>query len=359
MSTDPAGIETIDQVVQLAEDSLDPGVHAWAAAGAGQEVTLTRNSLALNSLALVPRVGRDVSTVDTSTRFLGSSLGLPVVLAPVGALAIYDPGDATAAAEAATAAGTSAICSMFTESSWAEVAATAPGRHVLQVYVEGDRAWLGEVVRRVEELNFGGICITLDSPVIGRRDRSLASDYRWSRNPGSSANYDDSPADPRHRARFTWDDLEWVCSQTSLPVVAKGIMSPEDARAAVSSGARAVYVSNHGGRMVDHSLSTIEVLREIVEAVPPEIDVAVDSGFSRGAEVCKAVALGASAVGIGRLQCWGLAAGGRAMLSRVLEILRDEISKTLANIGCRSLADVTPDHVRWSIPASPPGGQIR
>jgi isopentenyl diphosphate isomerase/L-lactate dehydrogenase-like FMN-dependent dehydrogenase len=351
--SDVEAVETIEHILDLARSALDPGVHAWGAAGAGQEVTVARNTIALNSLALVPRVGRDVSSVDTSTTFMGIRCEMPVALAPVGALAIYDPGDARAAAEAATAVGTSVFCSLFTESSWEEVAATSPGRHVLQLYAEGDRAWLGDVIRRVDELDFGGICVTLDSPVIGRRDRSLASGYKWRRSPGSAMNYDEAGTHPRHRSGFTWSDFEWVCAQTRLPVVAKGIMSPDDAREAVSSGARAVYVSNHGGRMVDHSLSTIEVLREIVEAVPPDVDVAVDSGFTRGAEVCKALALGAKLVGIGRLQCWSLAAGGSAMLLRALEILGDEIEKTMANIGCRSLAEIVPESVRWSIPALP------
>ena len=130
-------------------------------------------------------------------------------------------------------------------------------------------------------------------------------------------------------------------------------MTAEDALEAVDCGVAAVYVSNHGGRMVDQGLSTIEVLAEIVEALGPSGEVAVDSGFTRGADVCKALALGARAVGIGRLQCWGLAVGGAGALDAYLEILEHEISSTMANIGCRSVADITPGHVRWSI-ASPP-----
>jgi isopentenyl diphosphate isomerase/L-lactate dehydrogenase-like FMN-dependent dehydrogenase len=130
-------------------------------------------------------------------------------------------------------------------------------------------------------------------------------------------------------------------------------MTADDAIEAVECGVAAVYVSNHGGRMVDQAVSTIEMLAEIVEAVGSRAEVAIDSGFTRGAEVCKALALGARAVGIGRLQCWGLALGGEAGLGRVLEILEQEISSTMANLGCSSIADLTPDMVRWSIPAAP------
>lgn len=351
---DPSAISTIEEVIGMAERSLEPGAYLWAAAGAGEEVTLARNSTALNSLALVPRVGRDVADVDTTTTLLGIPVDMPVFLAPVGALALYDLGDALAAATAAIAAGVTAFCSLFTTSPWPDVAATASGRHFLQVYPLGDRTWLGNLVSSVEDLGFAGVCVTMDSPVIGRRDRSLASGYMWRNPPGLTVHFDDPGANPEHRARFTWSDLEWLCGQTGLPVVAKGVMTPEDARAAVDSGAQAVYVSNHGGRMVDHSLSTIEALEGIVETVAPQIDVLIDSGFTRGAEVCKAVALGATAVGIGRLQCWGLAAGGSQTLERVLQILREEIEKTMANIGCRSLSDLSPESVRWSIPATPP-----
>jgi isopentenyl diphosphate isomerase/L-lactate dehydrogenase-like FMN-dependent dehydrogenase len=278
----------------------------------------------------------------------------------VGALALYDPGDALASARAASRLGTSGFCSILTNASWEEVAATGPGRHFFQVYALGDRAWLSGVVDRVAEAGFAGICITVDTPVIGRRDRSLESGFTWEVPEEGPPGLRSHGLDYSHRPKFTWAELEWLCGATSLPVVVKGIMTTEDASRAVSSGARGVYVSNHGGRVVDHSLSTIEVLAGIVEAVGGDADVAIDSGFSRGADVCKALALGARAVGIGRLQCWGLAAGGEEGVVRVLEILGEEISNTMANIGCRSVTELTPEQVRWSIPAPPPadGGEI-
>ncbi|MGH8915321.1 MAG: alpha-hydroxy acid oxidase [Acidimicrobiia bacterium] len=351
---DLADLETIDQVIARAREVADPSSFTWAAAGAGQGVTHSRNSAALNRLALVPRLMRDTGDVDMSSSFVGVPLGMPVMAAPVGALGIFDPGDAHAAAIAATEMGTSAICSTLATSSWEEVAATAPGQHLFQLYVLGDRSWIVDVLARVGQAGFAGICLTADTPVIARRDQSLENGYTWSARPEGSPNLIRHGMDYSFRPKFTWPDLEWLCRQTDLPVIVKGVMTPADAVEAVARGASGIYVSNHGGRVVDHGLSTIEVLREIVEAVAGRADVGVDGGFTRGAEVCKALALGARAVGIGRLQCWGLAIGGARGLVRVLEILRDEIAKTMANLGCRTVNDLTPDHVRWSIPAPPP-----
>ncbi len=344
---------TIDQIIARARESVEPGPYEWGAAGAGQGVTTTRNSLALNRLALVPRVLRDVSRVDTTSSFVGVPLAVPVMLAPVAALGLYDPGDALAAAEAATTRGTSAFCAMLTASPWEDVASTAPGRHFFQIYPMGDRPWMSEIADRAEQAGFAGICVTVDSPVIGRRDRSIESGFGWAVPAEGTDSLNRHGFDYAYRATFTWPDLAWLCAHTALPVVVKGVMAAEDALEAVDCGVAAVYVSNHGGRMIDQGLSTIEALAEVVEAVGPDAEVAVDSGFTRGAEVCKALALGARAVGIGRLQCWGLAVGGADALSRALEILEDEISSTMANIGCGSVADITPGHVRWSI-ASPP-----
>jgi isopentenyl diphosphate isomerase/L-lactate dehydrogenase-like FMN-dependent dehydrogenase len=350
---DLSDLKTIDQVIARAREVTEPGAHVWAAAGAGQGVTLARNALALNKLALVPRVMRDVSEVDLSTSFLGVPLALPILAAPVGALGLYDPGDALAAATAATRVGTSAICSTLATSPWEEVAATAPGRHFFQLYVLGARPWISDVLARVGSAGFAGICLTVDTPVIGRRDRSLEDGFVWTVPPEGSPNLTQHGMDYSHRPKFTWDDLEWLCGQTELPVFVKGVMRPADAVESVARGVAGVYVSNHGGRVIDHGLSTIEALEEIVDRVGDEAEVMIDSGFTRGAEVCKALALGARAVGIGRLQCWGLAVGGTSGLIRVLEILRDEIANTMANIGCRSIEEITADHVRWSIPAPP------
>lgn len=350
---DPSALATIDQVIARARAVLDPGRFAWAAAGAGQGVTKSRNSLALNQLALVPRVMRNVENVDISSSFLGVPLAMPVLLAPVGALELYDEGDGVAAARAAAEMSTAAMISTHGTSPWAEAAATAPGRHFFQLYVFGDRAWTADVLDYVAESGFAGVCVTVDTPVIARRDASIETGFVWRQASDITPDLARHGSDESHRTRYSSADLEWLAGRTQLPVIVKGIMSPEDAAAAVAAGAAAIYVSNHGGRVVDHSLSTIEVLGEVVETVGDDIEVVVDSGFTRGAEVVKALALGARAVGIGRLQCWGLAVGGTAGVKRVLEILSDEIAITMANIGCPSVADIGKSHVRWSLAAPP------
>lgn len=345
---DPDDFATIDEIIARARKVLDPAHHTWAAAGAGEGVTALRNTAALNRLALVPRVLRNVEGVDPSSSFVGVPLGFGVFLAPVAALALFDPADAVAAGTAAAGVGTGLMCSALTLCPWEEVAATAPGRQMFQLYVFGDRGWTTDVLARVHDAGYAAFCVTVDTPVIGRRDRSLEERYVWNYPDGGPPNFRDIGWDTSHRTRYSLGDLEWLCDTSELPVVAKGIMTADDATAAVEAGVAGIYVSNHGGRQVDHGISTIEVLSEIVDAVGDEVDVAIDGGFTRGAEICAALALGADAVGIGRLQCWGLAAGGTSGLTRVLEILREEITTTMANLGCRTVADLTPGHVRWS-----------
>lgn len=345
-------LNTIDQVISTARDLIEPGLFAWAAAGAGQEVTLTRNQVALNHIAFVPRVMKDVSVVDTSTTFLGVPMSLPVMMAPVGALALYHPGDATESAKGAAESGTSAFCAtLLATAKWSDVAATAPGRHFFQLYVLGDRDWLGKVIDKVEASPFAGLTLTVDSPAVGRRDRSMAAGYNWSLERGEvPINLTELGADHGARRRFSWDDLQWVCERSRLPVILKGVVAPDDARKAVDCGVGAIYVSNHGGRAVDHSISTIEALGDVVDAVGDRVEVVVDSGFTRGGDVCKALALGVKAVGIGKLQCLALALGGAAGVAHVLEILRKEIDATMSNIGCTAVSQINRDHIRMSYP---------
>ena len=351
---DLADIKTIGQVITAARKILDPGVFTWAASGAGVGVTVARNTRALGALALIPRLLVDVTNVEISTSFLGVPLQIPVMMAPIGALALYHPDDARASGEGAARAGTSIFCGILSDKPWEEVAATAPRRHFFQMYALGDRSWLGRVIERVENAAFAGICLTADSPAIARRDSSLAGGYEWNIYRGKGpANLRDIGYDPEFKRRFTWSDLQWLNRATSLPLILKGVMSAADALRAIDCGVKGIYVSNHGGRAVDHGLSPMEVLAEIVAAVDGRAEVIVDSGFTRGAEICKALALGARAVAIGRLQCWALAIGGAAGVERVLDILSQEIQLTMTNLGCRSVGDLTAEMVRWSLPLGP------
>lgn len=359
MTDDLADIVSIDQIVALARERIDPGPHTWADAAAGQEVTATRNRQTLENLALVPQLLTDVGVVDTTSSFLGIPLSMPVMLAPVGAMSLYHKDGAMGSARAAADAGTSAMCGMLVSEPWEEVAATSPGRHFFQLYVCGDRGWLTQIIRRVEAAGFAGIIVTADTPVIGRRDRALTSGFRWSRENEDPYNLAQHGFDMEFRKRVTWSDFEFICESASIPVALKGVLSAKDAASAEGAGAAGVYVSNHGGRALDHVVSTIEVLTDVVEAVSPNIDVVIDSGFMRGPDVCKALALGAKAVGLGRLQCWALGVGGQAGMTRTFEILREEIETSMANAGVARTADFGPEHVRWSMTTNEPSEQPR
>jgi len=346
-----ASFVSVEQFVERARGTLDHSHFLWGDAAAGREVTAARNTLALNRLALISQVLVDVGDVDVSSSFVGVPLRLPIVMAPVGAASLYHPEGAVAAAAAAATAGTSSTCAMLASSAWEDVAATAPGRHFFQLYVGGDRGWLAAVIARVEAAGFAGIIVSADSPVVGRRDRVLVDGFTWSQalraHPENLAGLG---YDSEFRKRATWDDMEWICAATSLPVVLKGVLSTHDARSGVDRGCAGIYVSNHGGRTLDHNISTIEVLEEIVETVDGSADVMIDGGFTGGPDVCKALALGAKAVALGRLQCWALAAGGQFGVQRLLEILRAELETSMANLGCDRIANLGPERIRWSIP---------
>jgi isopentenyl diphosphate isomerase/L-lactate dehydrogenase-like FMN-dependent dehydrogenase len=334
---------------------MDPAVYAWTFSGAGEGATATRNHLALDRLALIPSIMRDVSSVNTRTSFVGVPLSLPVLIAPVGSTALYHPDGAVEAARGATEAGTASFCGNQTASLWSDVAAVAPGHHFYQLYVLGDRTWLARVVRLVEAAGFAGICVTVDAPVAARRDFLIESGADWRVERQVPVNYRELGQNDGFKRQFTWPDLEWLCAQTKLPVILKGVMRPSDALHALDVGVTAIYVSNHGGRSIDHGVSTIEVLEDVVTAVGSGVEVIVDGGFTRGAEVCKALALGARAVAIGKLQCWALAVGGAAGLAHVLEILQKEIELTMTMLGCCKVPEIGKEHVRWSFSLPPRG----
>ncbi len=346
---DRPGFRTIGDLVGSARQVVGEDLWAWAASGAGEGATVARNRAALDRLGLVSRLGVDVSSVRMSTEVAGVAMSMPVFLAPVGVLDLFDPEGAVTAARAAAQAGTFAMCSTLAIEPWEEVAATAPGTHSFQVYVLGDASWQTDLVARVVEAGFGSICVTMDTPRTARRDWAVSAGVDLAArggNPNLGAGWDRS-----HRASFTWADLERICATATVPVVAKGVLTPEDAVAAVESGASVVYVSNHGGRVIDHEVSGIEVLSDVAEAVAGRAEVVVDGGFLGGADVCKALALGAYAVGLGRLQCWALAVAGAEGVGALLEIVRIEIHDTMANLGCPGIADLTLDRVHWSIPS--------
>jgi glycolate oxidase len=346
---DPTSMTTIDQVIEHAYTQVAAGPLTWARTGAGRNATVARNRQAIDRLALVPRVMVDVTDVDTTTQLLGAPLALPVFFAPVGSTALFHPNATVEVGAGAAAAGTSVFCGTLTRSSWEEVAATRPGQHFFQLYVQGDDAWVETVVERVQAAGYRGICVTVDGPVHAKRDSVTRGGFDWRlEREGLPENLKELGRDERFKANFTWDKLERLCRSTSLPVILKGVLCSADARLAIEHGAAAVYVSNHGGRNVDGELSTIEALPEIVDTVAGAVPVLVDGGFTHSVDVLKALALGATAVGMGRMQCWGLASGGADGVRHVVELLRSDLAVNLALLGCTQVSQLGREHVRTS-----------
>jgi isopentenyl diphosphate isomerase/L-lactate dehydrogenase-like FMN-dependent dehydrogenase len=288
--TPPDEFLTVAEIVEAARRRLPAHLWDFSAGGAGSETTLRRNRAAFEELAFRPRVLRDVSRVDTTTTFLRRPLALPVMLAPIGSIARFDAAGAVAPARAAERAGTASFVSGVSFPALDEVRAASGCPLVFQLYVRGDRDWLARLVRRTENAGYDALCLTLDNAVNGRRERDLHRRFFPRDNrarPNIEIVLDDAGAvDPdAYQAALTWDDVDWLVETSALPLILKGILTPEDAALAVEHGAAVVHVSNHGGRQLDHAPATIEVLPEIVDAVAGRAEVIVDGGAGSCAAV--------------------------------------------------------------------------
>ena len=339
----------------FARDRVERAAWSYYAGGADDEVTLRENPLAWQRLRLRPRVLVDVTGVDTSTTVLGATIAMPVLTAPCALNRLAHPDGELAVARAAANAGVIQVLSTLSSESLEDVAAAAQGTRWFQLYCYTDREVTADLVRRAGAAGYAAICLTVDLPVLGRREREIRDGFaapvgisvrnleRYAHDvtPGAAgttalARYVSEQWD----ARLTWDVIPWLKSVTRLPVVVKGILTHEDARLAVQHGADAIIVSNHGGRQLDTVLTGAEALPEVVAAVDGKCEVLVDGGIRRGTDVVKAIALGARAVLIGRPYLWGLAVDGEAGVARVLQLLRDEIALAMALSGRRSVVDI-------------------
>ena len=339
----------------LAQESLDEPSYGYFAGGAGDEHTLRDNEEAFNRWRLRPRVLVDVGTVTTSATLLAQPVSMPVLIAPVAHLKMAHPEGELAVARAAAAAGTIMCVPTFAMTAPAEIAATAPGGgRWYQLYWHPDRGITRSIVDQARAAGYSAIVFTVDLPKLGRRERDLrtgfvlATDYRmgvYGSELGELGTLTPATAADLIDPRLTWRDLEWLREAAGLPVIAKGILTAEDAQLAADHGCDGVVVSNHGGRQLDRAIASLDALPEVVEAVGDRIEVLLDGGIRRGADVAIALALGAKAVLVGRPMVWGLAARGEAGVLHVLELLREELALALALLGCSSPQDLGRSHV--------------
>ena len=327
-----------EQIVQMARRNLNQGAWDYLVGGSESETTLRRNRLAFDRIAFRPRVLVDVSNMDTSTTFLGHKMRIPVMLAPVGSLQLFDPEGGAASTRAAAEFGTMHVVSTVTEPNLEDIAAAADNPKVFQLYVRGDWGWVEEIVARVKEAGYMGFCVTVDLAHYSRRERPMLNAWQ----PPTRRN----PRDPSYQAALTWESMDRMKEMVGMPFMIKGIATAEDAALAVEHGVDVIWVSNHGGRQLDHGLGTLDMLPEIVDAADGKADIVVDGGIQRGSDVVKALALGAKAVAIGKLQGWGLAAAGQEAVLRVLEILEDELISAMGLLGVTSMDQLGSAYVR-------------
>jgi len=331
---------------------MEPGAFSYVAGGACDEITLDENRAAFRRRRLRPRVLVDVATVDLATTLLGTRVAFPVALAPTARQRLAHPDGEQAVARAATAAGVLQCVSTMSSCSLEEIAAAAAGPRWFQLYVHKDRSVSRALVERAAAADYSAIVLTVDFPVAGYRERERRTGFALE--PGGLGNFPDLGHGEAflplltalHDQGLTWRDVAWLRGLSPLPLVLKGILTAEDARLAIEHGAAGVVVSNHGGRQLDRSPATIDVLEEVVEAVAGRGEVYLDGGVRRGTDVLTAVALGARAVFVGRPHFFALAAGGEAGVSTMLGLLRDETENAMQLLGTPRIADVRRAHVR-------------
>ena len=347
---------------EAARAKMEPMYFGYYASGADDEITLRENQEAYRRLRLSYRVLQGIGQPTLATNLLGQDLSMPVVIAPTALHRLAHPEGELATARAAGRAGTLMILSTLSSTPLEEVMAASTGPLWFQLYIYKDREITRSLVERAEAAGFSALVVTVDAPVLGRREADERSGFeppmgvtlanlvqvgveRLESGGGSSlADY----VATQLKRDLSWEDIDWLASITGLPVLVKGLVHPADALMGLDHGIAGIVVSNHGGRQLDTAPATIDVLPDIAEAVDGRIPVIVDGGVRRGTDVVKALALGADAVAVGRPVLWGLAVDGEAGATRILEILRQELERAMLLCGAASLADLTPDLVRGS-----------
>lgn len=360
----------------MAQSRLPAAIFHYIDGGADDEATLRGNTAAFDHYQLVSNYLVDVSSIDTRTTVLGKTLELPVILAPTGMSRLFHHDKELGVAQAAAQAGTMYTLSTLGTTRLEEIAAATNGPKMFQIYILKDRGLTVEFIERCKSAKYDALCLTVDMPVAGNRERdkltgmvmpprftagsllSFALHPQWSIN--FLLNPDFRLANVAHRVdalsggvmsvidyinsqfdrTVTWADVEWLAERWDGPLVIKGITAPDDAKNAKSSGATAIMISNHGGRQLDGAPAPIDCVAPMRDAVGHDLELIVDGGVRRGTHVLKALALGADACSIGKAYLYGLAAGGQKGVERILSLLRAEIERDMALLGCPRISDI-------------------
>ena len=372
---------SIADLRRAAKRRLPKAVFGYMDGAAEDEVTLRRNQADFGRYELLPRFLVDVGNIDLSTRALGADLGVPFVLAPTGMSRLFHHTGEKSVARAAEKARTLYSLSSVATTSIEDIAGTCSGPKMLQLYVWRDRGILKDFIQRAKASGYTALCLTVDLPQAGQRERDLKSGFTvppqirlsnlldtmlrpdWlldfltsprmklenvlaytdaAQNLFSVIEYTTAQFDPT----LTWDDMAWMIDEWGGPFAIKGILTVDDARRAVETGVSAVILSNHGGRQLDHAPSPISVLPEVADALGDRVEIILDGGVRRGADAIKALCLGATAVMVGRAYLFGLGAGGEAGVDRALELLTGEIKRNMALLGCPSVRQLGSKYVR-------------
>ena len=377
----------IEDLRPLARRRLPRAVFDYLDGGAEAEVTLRENCRVFEDVTFRPRHAIAVPDCDLRTRVLGFDISFPALLAPVGYSRLMHPDGEAGAAHAAGAAGTGYILSTISGHRMEDVKAASPGPVCYQLYLLGGREASEAAIERARQAGFSTLVVTIDTAVAGMRERDFRNGVKELMGgnlfakipflpqvlvrPGWLASFLLDGGLPRlpnvvipgqgpmplldvnaalARAAVTWEDLQWIRNLWPGPIVIKGVLTGDDARRAVDAGAAAVVVSNHGGRQLDGVSASLRVLPEVVSAVNGQAEVLMDGGIRRGADIAKALCLGARAVLCGRAYAYGLAAAGQAGVARAIEILRTDLERTLKLLGCSSVAALDRSYV--NVPAS-------
>ncbi len=341
----PVDFLTNEEVVLAARRALDQAGWDYLVGGAESETTMRRNRAAFDKWAFLPRVLVDVSGVDPSTEFLGEKMRIPVMLAPVGGLQRIHPEAAGVVAKAAEEFGTLQTVSSVTDPGMEETAEASAGIKFFQMYIQGEWAWIEEMAARIKTAGYKAFVLTVDNARYSRRERPIV---------GRTALANLGPSMPGPGASVTWELMDRIKDLVDMPIMVKGIATAADAAIAVDHGVDVVWVSNHGGRQLDHGRGTLDMLPGIVDTIGGKARIVLDGGIVRGRDVVKALALGADVVAIGKLQGWGLAAGGTEGVVRTLEILEDEILSAMALLGVNSIGELSRDYVERADPVAAP-----